>query len=248
MSGWEFWILAVLASVSVGMSKGGLPVVGMLAVPLLSLAIDPVVAAGLLLPVYVVSDVFGVWTYRKEFNLRVIIVIGAGATVGVTLGGLTAGVTPKGWVTLLVGAIGFIFAMNLIVRRNQTVEAKPANTPAGLFWGVLTGFTSFVSHAGAPPYQVWVLPQKLSKLVFAGTSTIVFAYINAIKLVPYAMLGQINAHSLQLAAVLMIPATVSVFVGARLVRVLPEKTFFRIVTGALVLVSLKLIWDGIFQI
>ena len=248
MDGTLFWVLATLSAISVGMSKGGLPVVSNLAVPLLALVIDPVVAAGLLLPVYIVSDVVGVWTYRHEFNKRVIVIICAGATVGVAIGGLTASITPKGWVTILVGLIGLVFALNLIWRRNREVPAKAPHTPSGLFWGVLTGFTSFVSHAGGPPYQVWVLPQKLSKLAFAGTSTIAFAYINWIKMIPYVMLGQVNFSSLKIAGFLMVPAAISVLIGARLVRILPDAAFFKIVTGALLLISVKLLWDGFVQI
>ena len=44
-----FWFLAGLAALLVGSSKGGLPLVGMLAVPLVALQISPVVAAGLVL-------------------------------------------------------------------------------------------------------------------------------------------------------------------------------------------------------
>ena len=40
-------------------------------------------------------------------------------------------------------------------------------------------------------------------------------------------------------------AAVAVFVGVRLVRVLPEVLFFKLVTWALLLVSVKLIWDGL---
>ena len=61
MEGVAFWALAVAAAGLVGMAKGGLPVVGMLAVPLLSLSISPVTAAGLLLPIYVLSDLFGLY-------------------------------------------------------------------------------------------------------------------------------------------------------------------------------------------
>ncbi|MCE8422230.1 sulfite exporter TauE/SafE family protein, partial [Rhodovulum sulfidophilum] len=70
MDGYGFWALAVIASVLVGMSKGGLPVVGIMSVPLLSLVISPVTAAGLLLPIYVVSDMFGLYAYRHEFDLK----------------------------------------------------------------------------------------------------------------------------------------------------------------------------------
>ncbi|HMO71854.1 MAG TPA: sulfite exporter TauE/SafE family protein, partial [Paracoccaceae bacterium] len=65
MDGWIFWTLAVTSAVLVGMGKGGLPIVGMLGVPVLSLAISPVTAAGLLLPIYVLSDLFGIWAYRR---------------------------------------------------------------------------------------------------------------------------------------------------------------------------------------
>jgi uncharacterized membrane protein YfcA len=37
---------------------------------------------------------------------------------------------------------------------------------------------------------------------------------------------------------------VAVFAGVWLVRVLPEKLFFRLVTWALLAISVKLIWDG----
>ncbi len=108
----------------------------------------------------------------------------------------------------------------------------------------MSGFTSFVSHAGGPPYQVYVLPLGLEKTVFAGTTTILFAYVNAIKLVPYWALGQLSAENLRVAAVLTLPAVLAVFVGVRLVRILPTALFFRLVAWALLLVSLKLLWDA----
>ena len=46
------------------------------------------------------------------------------------------------------------------------------------------------------------------------------------------------------AAVLALPAVIAVFAGVRLVQVMPERLFFRLVTWALLLISLKLIWDG----
>lgn len=239
-----FWGLAVIAAVFVGMGKGGLPVVGMLGVPVLALAISPVTAAGLLLPVYVLSDMFAIYNYRSSFDARVIWIIGAGATLGVGLGWATAHITPEWLVTMMVGFIGAVFALNLLIRRS-TPATRTAKVPEGMFWGVVTGFTSFVSHSGAPPYQVYVLPLNLSKLVFAGTGTLVFAYINAIKLVPYYFLGQFSLQNLEVAAVLMPVAAVSVFGGVRLVKLLPEKLFFRAVTWALLLVSFKLIWDGV---
>jgi uncharacterized protein len=244
MDGTVFWIAAVVAAMLVGMGKGGMPIVGMLAVPVLSLVISPVTAAGLLLPVYVVSDMFGLYAYRHAFDRRVVGIMAVGATLGIGIGWATASLVPERAVTGLVGLIGATFALNLLVRR-RVPAAKTADVGPGLFWGTLTGFTSFVSHAGAPPFQVYVQPLRLAKAVFAGTNTVLFAYINAAKLIPYFALGQINLASLEKAAILAVPAAMAVFAGVRLVKVLPEALFFKLITWALLAISLKLLWDAV---
>lgn len=244
LDGSGFWAAAVVAAMLVGMSKGGLPVVGILAVPLLSLWISPVTAAGLLLPVYVVSDIFGLYAYRRHYDARVLKIVVPAAAAGIAVGGLTASMVPEAAVEALVGLIGAVFALSLLLRRGGLPEPRPARVAPGLFWGAITGFTSFVSHAGGPPWQVYVLPLGLSKTVFAGTSTIAFAWINAIKLIPYWALGQLSPGNLKVAAVLMAPAAAAVFLGLWLVRRLPERLFFQVVTWALLAVSLRLLWQA----
>ncbi|WP_309664038.1 sulfite exporter TauE/SafE family protein [Tabrizicola sp.] len=245
MDGWAFWAVAVVAAGLVGMGKGGVPVVGMLGVPVMALVISPVVAAGLLLPVYVVSDMFGLYAYRHAFDRRVLAIVLPGAVAGIAFGWATASIVPEAAVTLLVGVIGVVFALSLLLRKQVVAAPRRGEVAPGLFWGAITGFTSFVSHAGAPPYQVYTLPLGMSKAVFAGTSTIAFAVINAVKLVPYYALGQLNPANLRVAAVLFVPAAIAVFAGVRLVNWMPERLFFRLVTWALLLISVKLIWDGV---
>lgn len=240
-----FWAAALGAAIFVGMGKGGLPVVGMLGVPVLALAMSPVQAAGLLLPVYVVSDIFGLWAYRRDYDGRVLAIILPGAVAGITLGWATATLVREEWVTVLVGLIGTVFALNIILRPRPATEARPARVGPGLFWGTITGFTSFVSHSGGPPYQVYTLPLQMTKATFAGTATIAFAVINAVKLIPYYFLGQLSPDNLHAAVLLMPAAAAAVFLGVRLVRILPERLFFQLVTWALLLVSVKLVWDGL---
>ena len=240
-----FWIAALVAAVLVGMGKGGVPVVGMLGVPVIALVMNPVVAAGLLLPVYVVTDIFGLYAYRHAFDRRVLAILLPGAVVGIGVGWATATVVPEAAVTLLVGLIGVVFAANLILRKPGVAEPQEPRIAPGLFWGAVTGFTSFVSHAGAPPYQVYTLPLGMQQAVFAGTSTIAFAVINAVKLVPYCALGQLSTGNLKMAAVLAVPASLAVFAGVRLVKWLPQRLFFQLVTWALLAISIKLICDGV---
>nr|WP_315464222.1 sulfite exporter TauE/SafE family protein [uncultured Rhodoferax sp.] len=238
--------LAGLAAFLVGSSKGGLPAVGMLAVPILSMAMSPVQAAVLLLPIFVISDMAGVWLYRREFsapNLKILIPAGI---AGVGVGWATASMVSDRAIMLMIGMVGVGFCLNIWLRKQNAAAAQPPHRGKGWFWGTLAGFTSFISHAGAPPYQVYMLPQKLPKAAFAGTSTIVFAVINAAKIIPYQNLRPYSADSLQYAAWLVPFALTGALAGAYLTRRLADQWFYRLVQLSLFAVSLKLIADAVF--
>jgi uncharacterized membrane protein YfcA len=230
-----------IAALFVGLSKGGLALIGSLGVPVLSLAISPVKAAAVLLPVYVLSDMAGLWVYRREFsreNLRILI---PAACVGIAIGWATASYVSERGVELLVGLIGLSFCFNTWRARHGVVVARPADLRRGAIWGTISGFTSFVSHAGQPAYQVYVLPQRLPKMVYAGTTTIMFAFMNALKLIPYWALGQLSAANLRIAAYLALPVLVGTLLGVRLVRILPQRSYFIAVQLLLLVVSLRLV-------
>ena len=246
MDGTLFWVFAAVATFVVGASKGGIPGVGILAVPILAQVISPVVAAGLLLPLYVVSDFYGLWLYRKDYDLWNIQIMVVAATIGIGIGWATAHYNSDDLVKLLVGFIGVWYSVDLYIKsKKKEIEAKPADVPRGLFWGTIAGFTSFVAHAGGIPFQMYVLPQRLSKMKYAGTSTIAFAIINALKLPPYWLLGQINLISLEKCLYLTPVALFGAWAGFKFTKVLPEGPFFKAVEIALLLVSLKLIYDAL---
>jgi uncharacterized membrane protein YfcA len=110
------------------------------------------------------------------------------------------------------------------------------------------GFTSFLAHAGSPPYQVYVIPQRLNKELYAGTSVMFFATVNAIKLIPYGLLGQLSPANLSVSAVLLPLVPVGVFLGVWINRKLREDVFYAVVMTAIFLVGVRLIWDGITNV
>ena len=240
-----FFVVAGLAALLVGLSKGGLTMAGSLGTPLLALVISPVRAAALLLPIFVVSDWFGLYAYRHHFDKRNLQILIPAGIAGIGLGWLSSAVVSERAVGLLIGLIGIVFCLNAWRRRHEVVAPRPADVPRGLFWGALAGFTSFVSHSGAPPYQVYVLPQQLPKAVFAGTTTILFAIINLVKLLPYWQLGQLDAGNLRLSLWLMPVAVSGTFIGVRLVRVIPQRLFFVLIHVALFGLSIKLVADAL---
>jgi uncharacterized membrane protein YfcA len=237
-----YFVLAGLASLLVGLSKGGLPTVGMLAVPLLSLFMSPIKAAVLLLPIYIISDMVSVWLYRKNFsapNLKILVPAGI---FGVFMGWLTASVTSDSAVKLIIGCMGVGFCLNTWLRKTPQ-DKQPVDHTKGWFWGTVAGFTSFISHAGGPPFQIYMLPQRLPKIEFAGTATLLFAVINAAKILPYQQLQPYSSDDLMRAADLIPFALIGTVLGAYLTKKIADVWFYRLVQTSLFVMSIKLIAD-----
>ena len=236
-----FWAAAIPAVIMVGLSKGGFGSLGGLAVPILSLAISPVQAAGLTLPIYVLSDIVAVVAYRRHFDARILVVMLPAAVAGIAFGFATARWMNDDAVRLIVGLVSVAFALNHWLRGRLVLEPARRNTPKGVFWGAVAGFTSFVSHSGGAPFQMYVLPLRLAPQVFAGTSTVFFAAVNALKVPPYFFLGQFKTANLEAAAILTPLSIVCALLAVRLVKVIDQVVFYRIVYGLMFAIGLFLI-------
>lgn len=243
-----FYAVAIPAVILVGLAKGGfVGALAMLGVPLIALVISPVQAAGIMLPILIAMDVFALWTYRGLYHLPNLKILLPAAIFGIFLGWLTAAYVSEGHVRLIVGIISFLFTVDYWIERKSANGTQP-NAAKGGFWGIIAGFTSFVSHAGGPPLQMYLLPQRLEPRLFVGTCTIFFTTVNWIKVIPYAALGQLDATNLMTSAVLAPLAPLSIFAGAWLVKKLNMETFYAYAYFAIFIVSLKLIWDGVVAV
>ncbi|MFZ1366728.1 MAG: sulfite exporter TauE/SafE family protein, partial [Sphingorhabdus sp.] len=65
-----FYIVAAIAVILVGLGKGGFAGLGAAVMPIMTLAIDPVSGAAILLPLFIVQDAVGVWAFRKSVDWR----------------------------------------------------------------------------------------------------------------------------------------------------------------------------------
>ena len=240
-----FYAAAIPAMIILGLSKGGFGAIGILTVPILSLIISPVQAAAIVLPILLVNDIVAVISYRGWYDLKTLKIMLPGAMVGIAIGWWTAAWVTEQEIRLIVGAISVLFALNYWFRHRLSQQQRGHNVAAGGFWGIVTGFTSFVSHAGGPPFQMYTVPLRLAPRIFMGTSVIMFFVVNSVKTVPYFLLGQFDAANLETSAILLpvsIPAT---FLGIWLVKVLDAAVFYRVVYVLIFLVGLYLVWEGL---
>jgi len=240
-----FWAVAVLAVLIVALSKSGLLAsLGLVGVPLLALVMPARDAAGMMLPLLLVMDVFAVWTYRRDADWTILKLMLPGAMVGTAVGWVLWSVVSDAMVLLFVGLVTLIFVLDALLPIRKKLEGLPPSGPWGAVWGGLAGFTSFISHTGGPPFQIYVLPRRLDPVRYSGTSAWFFAIVNAAKLVPYFFLGQLSVTNLEHDLVLAPVAIVGVLAGVYLVRRISVKLFYTLAYWLVFLLALKLVYDG----
>jgi uncharacterized membrane protein YfcA len=244
-----FFLYAVPAVVLIGLAKGGFSGLGALGTPLMALGMDdPVRAAAILLPILIAQDVVGVAAFRKSWDGSVLIAMLPGAIVGIVLGYLLAARVSSEAVMAVLGAVTILFGLyRLWIERGGRIAAS-SDSPAwvGSLFGIATGFTSQIAHAGGPPFQMWVMPKRLPRDVFVGTAAIFFAIINWIKVPAFVALGEFNRPNLIASAVMLPIAVLASLAGVKLVRRISMERFYTIIYVLMVIAGAKLLFDGLF--
>lgn len=241
-----FYAAAIPAVILLGLAKGGFAGLGMLAVPLIALTLPPVQAASITLPILIAQDAVSVWVFRKKWDGRSLALMIPSAAFGILLGYLLAARVSSSAVELAIGIISIVFSLQrLWVERKELLRIPPTRAWFGFLCGTAAGFTSQIAHAGSPPFQIYMLPKRLDRDTFIGTSAIFFASVNWIKVPAYAALGQFTRQNLITAAVLLPLAVVSTVVGAMLIRRVSGERFQTLMYLLLILVGAKLVWDGL---
>lgn len=249
-----FYAFAIPAVLLVGLSKGGFGgAFALLGVPLMALAIPPVQAAAIMLPILIVMDMVSLWAWRRHADYQTLVIMLPGAIIGIAVGWATAAFVTDAMIRLIVGLVALWFvwryvAARIAAGRGADVPARGHNRGLGSFWGMIAGFTSFVSHAGGPPYQIYTLPLKQDPRIYTGSSVRFFAVINAIKLIPYFALGQFDAQNLKTSALLAPIAPVATLAGAMIVRRMKPDIFYPFMYAMVALTALKLTYDGAYYL
>jgi uncharacterized protein len=240
-----FYLVATPAILLLGLSKGGFSGLGLISLPLMALVISPVQAAAVMLPILITQDVVTVWAYRHTWDGRNLAILLPGAALGIGVGYLLAAHVSDAAVALAVGVISIAFAIRRLMIERQGVPApmRPG-VIKGWLCGAACGFTSMIAHAGTPPFQIYVLPQRLARDVFVGTGAVLFAAINWIKVLPYVALGQFTRENLLTSMALLPLAVLATWLGVLLVRRVSGERFYTAIYLLLILVGLKLVWQG----
>jgi uncharacterized protein len=243
-----FYAAAIPAVIFLGLSKGGFSGIGMVSTPLIAIILPPLEAAAILLPIILLQDAISVWVYRRvwdPWNLKVMI---PGCVVGVGFAWMFAAHVSTGAIRLVVGLIALGFVGYALFRRYLPGETRSPRAEQGVFWGALSGFTTTLIQIGAPPYYAFVLPQRLPKMIYVGTTVMFFAAANCMKIAPYMALGQFSTAGLWTSLALFPLAIATNFLGIWLVRITPEAIFYQLTNVIVFLLGCELTRQGLSEL
>ncbi len=241
-----FYAVAIPSVLLMGISKSGFGAgFGSLAVPLMALAITVPQAAAIMMPILFIMDIMGLHAFRKHFDWKLVRFLLPFGLIGTAIGTLSFKLLDA---RLVAGIVG-IFTLAFLAQRLLFPPRPDSPHPPKWLGAILTvtsGFTSFVSHAGSPPVNAYVIPMRLPPLVFTATLSVFFFAINLSKWAPYAWLGLLDIRNFATSLVLMPLAPVGVLIGVRIAHRINPVLFYRLIYVGMFLTGVKLVWDGFF--
>jgi uncharacterized membrane protein YfcA len=243
-----FYAACVPAVLLFGIAKGGFGGgLGIVSVPLMSLVMSPVQAAGILLPILCLMDLLSLWAYRGKWVWPDLKILLPASLFGIAAGTLLFGYMSADAVKLIIGVVAILFTSHhfLIQRKNPAAKTRYLLPGFGILAGATAGFTSFIAHAGGPPLSMYLLRRPLNRTEFVATAVVFFTVVNYVKLVPYGWLGQLASDNLMASLILAPFAPIGVKIGVWLHNNVSDRFFFRFVYLLLFIVALKLISDGL---
>lgn len=242
----EFYLVAAAAVLLTGVSKSGFAGgLGVLAVPMMSLFHAPQVAVTIMMPILLIMDCANIWKYRASWSRNIVWSMLPGAFLGLALGALTFQWMNPSFLKLAVGAMALLFAVQFAVSKTLGSARRETNPTTVFSLGAVSGFASFVAHAGGPPVKGYLLRQNMEKSEFVGTNSVFFFVLNFLKTLSYLAMGQFTAETLQTSATLIPFLIAGVFLGFRLHGMVNQRVFANVAYVFLAVAGVKLLWDGL---
>lgn len=230
-----------LISFMKGAFGGGFAIIG---IPLLALVMDPITAGALLAPLFCVTDIVALRYWRPStWSKPDLIVLVPALLVGMGLGFLVIGYTDRRFIAIAVAVITLTFAALWFCRGGRVVQ-RPRSVAKGALAGVTSGVASMVAHAGGPPVAMYLLPLGLPSAVYAGTTFLYFVFSNLVKVGPWLAIVEPTREFWLLMALVLPAIPTGIWAGWVLHTRLDQRQLYGACYALLVVVALKLLWDG----
>lgn len=238
---WQ-WVALFLGAATIGLSKTGIPGIGIFAVALFATVIPARESTGLVLPLLIIGDIVAVSSYFRHAVWLHLWRLFPWAITGILIGFFVMGELNSYDVGKLIGVILMIMVVIHVWRRYyMKTDEVPHRIWFAAGMGLLAGFTTMVANAAGPIMVLYLLAMALPKMEFMGTSAIYACLLNWFKVPLSHHLGLITAHSLSLDLALAPMIIIGALGGRKLLPIINEQYFEWLALGLTVIAAFKLL-------
>ena len=228
-----------------GLTKTGMPGLGVLAVAFFANALSAKASTGALLPLLICADLLGLAYFRKHASWPHLWRLFPWVAVGILAGYFALGRISDHSVRVLIGSILLAMVLLNCWRRFRS-DAFSASVPHTAWFaaltGILAGFATMVANAAGPVMTLYLLAIAMPKLELIGTGAWFFMLVNVFK-VPFSVqLGLITPQSLVMDAFLILPMLPGAWLGPIFLRHINQARFEIMVLALALLASLRLLF------
>ena len=221
------WLIVLLGAFSLGFSKTGFPGLAMINVLIMAEVFGAKQSVGIIVPMLIVCDLTVYPMFRRYASWKEVWLL-----TPPTLAGLFAGYFLLDYIDESTArkGIGLIILLMLIIQLSRlrlgNALGKMTHS-ASLKWGsgLLIGTSTIMANAAGPVFSIYALVEKMTKETFLGVGARCFLLLNIIKLPMVANLGLITKQSLQLNLVVLPALITGIFIGRKIIQIIPQKGF-----------------------
>jgi len=237
------WATIAVCAMMVGMTKTGIPGLGILVVPLMALVLPSRQSTGILLGILILADIFAIVYHRRNAKWPHVFRLLPPAIAGIIVGYFGLKVVND---QQLKPIIGVIVLLMLGINYWRT-RGKDKNAPIPSPWwlaawlGFMAGITTMMANAAGPVMIIYLLAMRLPKTEFVGTAAWFFFVINWLKVPFSANLELMTVASVKLDLMMLPFIAAGAIIGIFLLKRIPQKAFTAVVQILAVAAALKLI-------
>lgn len=221
------WAIIMACGMLIGMSKVGVPGVSMIVVPALAFIFGAKASTGVLLPILMMADIFGVAYYRRHANWNHLIKVLPWAVIGLLLA-LWVGekVNDEQFKNLIAILVFLSIGLMLWQDKRKGTNLFPDKWWFAASMGILGGFATMIGNVAGPVFAIYLLAMHLPKNSFIGTGAWFFMIINFTKFpLQLFVWDNISLETLTIDLIALPAIGLGAFAGIRLVKIIPENTY-----------------------
>ena len=230
-----------LAAILIGVSKTGVPGVGLFSCLLMISAFrgHEMFASGAVVPLLILGDLAAVKFYRKDCDPVLLKRLCPPVATGLILGGVVLCFMRNGQFKLTVGILATSILAFEFVRKQLGWTKVSTSAPFRIGCGMLAGLTTVLGNAAGAVSAAYFSSQNLDKKSFMGTNAVFFFLVNVSKIPLMFAVTQIktllgyeaddaqimNATTFMLTLIFAPGIVLGGYLGRKFYRMIPEKFF-----------------------